>query len=155
MRRKGQAPFGRRAVSSKLVSKSNHRLEKKLDGDSDFLYNSMHQVVTDGMNHITQTLMQGRSDLCGNEYEKFTGPDGDLVNRDGELQTYSREDIPLRQLTSNNGINSGGVNGRSLAAHPIHGGNRYVNQVLFCGVVISCLSTSAIFDAIYRLYFCL
>lgn len=131
MRRKGQAPFTRRAVSSKIASKTNHHLEKKLarneaDSDGDFLYNSMHQVVTDGMNHITQTLMQGRPSIGGNQYEKFTGPDGDLVNRDGELQTYCREDIPLQQLASNNGMNSGGVNGRSLASRPGQGGARFV-----------------------------
>lgn len=139
MRRKGQAPFTRRAVSSKIASKSNHHLEKKhgrnteVDSDGDFLYNSMHQVVTDGMNHITQTLMQGRPGMGGNQYEKFTGPDGDLVNRDGELQTYCREDIPLQQLAPNNGMNSGdggGVNGRSLASRAGQGGTRYVIVIL-------------------------
>lgn len=124
MRRKGQAPFTRRAVASKIASRSNNNLDKKyarnnVDGDGDFLYNSMHQVVTDGMNHITQTIMQGRPSSGVGSNETFTGPDGDLVNKDGELQTQYREDIPLQPLTINNSASSGvGPNGRQFANQP-------------------------------------
>lgn len=106
MRRKKPAAFSRRAVSNKLATKNNN-LDKKyarnnVDGDGDFLYNSMHQVVTDGMNHITQTILQGRQPDAM-IHETFEGPDGDLVNKDGELQTHTREDIPMQPLTLNNG----------------------------------------------------
>lgn len=132
MRRKGQAPFTRRAVSSKIASRSNNNLDKKyarnnVDGDGDFLYNSMHQVVTEGMNHITQTIMQGRPGSGVGSSETFTGPDGDLVNRDGELQTHGREDIPLQPLTMNGANSTVGPNGRQFAnqSNP-----RYVPSIL-------------------------
>lgn len=119
MRRKGQAPFTRRAVSAKIAARSNNNLEKKysrndVDGDGDFLYNSMHQVVTDGMNHITQTIMHRRGGPGGDE-QFMTGEDGDLINQDGELQTRGREDIPLQPLSMNNGA-KGGPNGRGFTA---------------------------------------
>lgn len=115
MRRKGQAPFGKRGIANKLNSKGNNKNDKNNtidgDGDGDFLYNSMRQVVSEGMNHITKTLMQsgGYDDSAG-----IIGSDngdynidsiGDLVNSAGELQTRGQENIPLRPLVVNNNNN--------------------------------------------------
>lgn len=129
MRRKGQAPFSRRAVSSKIASK-NSNVEKKyarnnVDGDGDFLYDAMHHVVADGMNHITQSIMQGRQS-GNNTRETFEGPDGDLIDQDGELQTHAREDIPMQPLTRSN-ENDIVTNTRRFGDLQYTGSQRFVN----------------------------
>lgn len=113
MRRKGQAPFGKRGLGPKMNNKPNGKMHKRrmashavgdADTDSDFLYNSMRQVVSEGMNHITKTLMQtgGYDEGAG-----FVASDdaGDLVNSAGELQTRGQENIPLRPLVMSNNNN--------------------------------------------------
>lgn len=116
MRRKGQAPFGKRGLGSKISNKANGKMNKRYgmsgqqsidqeaEADADFLYNSMRQVVSEGMNHITKTLMQtgGYDDGAG-----FIGKDsvGDPINSSGELQTRGQENIPLRPLVMSNNNN--------------------------------------------------
>lgn len=114
MRRKGQAPFGKRGIGGKLGNKSNGKMNKRYglsategiseaEADADYLYNSMRQVVSEGMNHITKTLMQtggyGESDFVGSDSA------GDPVNSAGELQTRGEENIPLRPLVISNNNN--------------------------------------------------
>lgn len=114
MRRKGQAPFGKRGLGGKLGNKSNGKMNKRYglgandditeaEADADFLYNSMRQVVSEGMNHITKTLMQ----TGGYESGDFIASDsaGDPVNSAGELQTRGEENIPLRPLVISNNNN--------------------------------------------------
>lgn len=120
MRRKGQAPFGKRGLGGKLGGgKTNAKLNKRYgvgssdgnteaDNDADFLYNSMRQVVSEGMNHITKTLMQTGGYDGGRDEEGFIGADsaGDAVNSmTGELQTRGQENIPLRPLVISNNNN--------------------------------------------------
>lgn len=121
MRRKGQAPFGKRGLGGKMGNKANGKMNKRYmstidaeneaEADGDFLYNSMRQVVSEGMNHITKTLMQ-----TGGYNEDGSGGDGggfdvqndavgDLVNSTGELQTRGQENIPLRPLVISNNNN--------------------------------------------------
>lgn len=127
MRRKGQAPFGKRGLGGKLGGgKANLKMNKRYgmsmgmsmgstegnteaDNDADILYNSMRQVVSEGMNHITKTLMQtGGYDGSHEEGSGFIGADsaGDPVNTmTGELQTRGQENIPLRPLVISNNNN--------------------------------------------------
>lgn len=132
MRRKGQAPFGKRGLGGKLGggggNKANLKMNKRYgmgigmgmgmgsndgnteaDNDADFLYNSMRQVVSEGMNHITKTLMQtGGYDGERDDGSGFIGSDsaGDPVNTmTGELQTRGQENIPLRPLVISNNNN--------------------------------------------------
>lgn len=116
MRRKGQAPFGKRGLGGKGNKQVNGKMNKRYgmsamseadaeaEADGDFLYNSMRQVVSEGMNHITKTLMQtgGYADDAG-----FVGADsaGDPINSTGELQTRGQENIPLRPLVVSNNNN--------------------------------------------------
>lgn len=119
MRRKGQAPFTKRglgAAGNKIATKRNNKIDRKYmgntetDADNDFLYNSMRQVVVDGMNHITKTLMHGRhgdgTGIIGSESDNYNLDSlGDLVNSSGELKTSSgQENIPLRPLMMNNSM---------------------------------------------------
>lgn len=122
MRRKGQAPFGKRGLGGKLGGgKANAKINKRYgigmgltesnaEADNDALYNSMRQVVSEGMNHITKTLMQtGGYDGGGHdEGGGFISADsaGDPVNSmTGELQTRGQENIPLRPLVISNNNN--------------------------------------------------
>lgn len=116
MRRKGQAPFGKRSLGGKMGNKANGKMNKRYgmttidaeneaEVDGDFLYNSMRQVVSEGMNHITKTLMQtgGYSESEGGFVQSDAA--GDLVNSSGELQTRGQENIPLRPLVISNNNN--------------------------------------------------
>lgn len=117
MRRKGQGPFTKRGIANKNANKSNISGDKKFemntidsDGENDFIYNSMRQVVSDGMNHITKTFMgSGEYDdgtqILGQESVDYNVDSiGDMVNSVGELQTRGQESIPLRPLVMNNNI---------------------------------------------------
>lgn len=117
MRRKGQGPFTKRGMANKNANKSNIVGDKKFemntidsDGENDFMYNSMRQVVSDGMNHITKTFMgsggyDDGTQILGQESGDFNVDSiGDLVNSMGELQTRGQENIPLRPLVMNNNI---------------------------------------------------
>lgn len=116
MRRKGQAPFGKRGLGSKGNKQANGKMNKRYgmgsmnetdgeaEADNEFLYNTMRNVVSEGMNHITKTLMQtgGYGESAG-----YVGSDsaGDPINSAGELQTRGQENIPMRPLViSNNNI---------------------------------------------------
>lgn len=112
MRRKGQAPFGKRGLGGKMGAKANGKMNKRYgmttidaeneaEADGDFLYNSMRQVVSEGMNHITKTLMQTGGYNEGDGYVQSDAA-GDLVNSSGELQTRGQENIPLRPLVISN-----------------------------------------------------
>lgn len=78
------------------------------DNDGDYLYNSMHHAVSEGMNHITQTLINtGAFDEGGDALIKANNACkmdsiGDMINSAGELQTRGQEHIPLRPLVVNN-----------------------------------------------------
>lgn len=115
MRRKGQAPFGKRGLGGKSNKQANGKMNKRYgmsvmsetdaeaEADSDFLYNSMSQVVSEGMNHITKTLMQTGGYGEGAE---FSDSAGDPINSAGELQTRGQgENIPLRPLVISNNNN--------------------------------------------------
>lgn len=114
MRRKGQAPFGKRGIG-KSNKQANGKMNKRYgmsamseadaeaEADGDFLYNSMRQVVSEGMNHITKTLMQTGGYGEGAE---FADSAGDPINSAGELQTRGQgENIPLRPLVISNNNN--------------------------------------------------
>lgn len=100
-------------------------MDKKFGGaannaevEGDYLYNSMRQVVSEGMNHITKTLMQtsryddGTGIIRSEVGEYNVDSIGDLVNSSGELQTRGQENIPLRPLMINNNIASNDLNNR-------------------------------------------
>ncbi|XP_055313578.1 muscle calcium channel subunit alpha-1 isoform X5 [Sitodiplosis mosellana] len=117
MRRKGQAPFGKRGLGGKGNKQANGKMNKRYgmdpmseadadaeaDADNDFLYNSMRQVVSEGMNHITKTLMQTGGYGEGAEFGSDSA--GDPINSTGELQTRGQENIPLRPLVMSNNNN--------------------------------------------------
>lgn len=97
-------------MGSKLADKGDKKYGASSndgDPDGDYLYNSMRQVVSEGMNHITKTLMQtSRYDdgagIIRSEVGEYNA-DGDLVNSAGELQTVrGQENIPMRPLVINN-----------------------------------------------------
>lgn len=102
MRRKGHVPFSRRGIGAN----SNNQLDKSMMGSSgdlrmDPMYNSMQRGLSEGMNHITKSIMNssgrgGIMSLGGN-----LGVDGDLVNDKGDLEIPRRENIPLRPLMVN------------------------------------------------------
>lgn len=104
MRRKGHVPFARRGIGAK----SNNNLDKSMMGSGsdlrpDSMYYSMQRGLSDGMNHITKSIMNnngrgGIMSLGGN-----LGIDGDFVNDRGDLQIPRRENIPLRPLMLNCG----------------------------------------------------
>lgn len=119
MRRKGQAPFSRKGIGNKMRNIANSRGNKNCepntldriidaDNDGDYLYNSMHHAVSEGMNHITQTLINtGAFDEGGDALIKANNACkmdsiGDMINSAGELQTRGQEHIPLRPLVVNN-----------------------------------------------------
>lgn len=116
MRRKGQGPFGKRGLGNKGNKQPNGKTNKRYemssmketdaeaDADNEFLYNSMRQVVSEGMNHITKTLMQAGG---YGEGDDFINSDsiGDPVNSTGELQTRGQENIPLQPLVMSNNNN--------------------------------------------------
>lgn len=98
-------------MGNKVNGKMNKRYgmetidaENEADLDGEFLYSSMRQVVSEGMTHITKTLMQTGG---YNEDGGFVQSDaaGDLVNSSGELQTRGQENIPLRPLVISNNNN--------------------------------------------------
>ena len=109
MRRKGQAPFSRRAIGAKL-EKSYTTMDNGDKGahlsNSDPLYNSMQRGLSDGMNHIAKSILHhhGGGIISGGNSHRggLIGFDsgGDMISSTGELQTR-REDIPLRPLMLN------------------------------------------------------
>lgn len=122
LRRKGQAPFSKKVLGNKMRNIASSRGNKNCDpntldriidadNDADYLYNSMQHAVSEGMNHITQTLIN--TGAYDDGAETIINPNnhckidaiGDLVNSTGELQTRGQEHIPLRPLvvTNNNG----------------------------------------------------
>lgn len=118
MRRKGQAPFGKRNIGKKSANKGSTGVDKRFEMDTmesdgdDFLYNSMRQVVSEGMNHITKTLMRtgGYDDgtqIIGQETGEYNNDcTGDMVNYVGDIQARNQESIPLRPLVINNNNNT-------------------------------------------------
>lgn len=120
MRRKGGAPFSRRGIGVKTpMDKEDAAAVAALDP----AYVSMQRGLSDGMNHIAQSIMNsggrggimsvGGSGAPGNGYGGGLGlMDGDLVSSStGELETPRRENIPLRPLMLNG--SSGGGGGRA------------------------------------------
>lgn len=115
MRRRG-APFSRHGIGVKTST-------EKADTASviDPAYVTMQRGLSDGMNHIAQSIMNsgGRGGILsvGGSGVPANGAyvgglglmDGDLVsNSTGELETPRRENIPLRPLMLN-GSSGGGV----------------------------------------------
>lgn len=85
------------------------------DGEGDFLYNSMRQVVSEGMNHITKTLMQGQRVVGGVDDAAMMGSDGDDYNfpnmgsgivGNNDMPSHRQENIPMRPLMINNNNNN-------------------------------------------------
>lgn len=108
MRRKGQAPFGKRGIGSKGKDGNKKLGESTID---EFDYDPMRDVVEGGMNHITKTLMQNRSNGSGmhdvDEYEmantgNFIGIGGGRSFQPANQQ----ENIPMRPLLMNKNINN-------------------------------------------------
>lgn len=104
MRRKGQAPFSRRAIaakSSNYVDKSSFAMDCKGSGDEakDEMYSSMQRGLSDGMNNIAKSIMQGR--IGGLSGGGSSGIINDMVSSTGELQPHRRENIPMRPLMIN------------------------------------------------------
>lgn len=113
MRRKGHVPFSRRGIGAKNTSP----LDKAMMGSGgdlhgDPMYSSMQRGLSDGMNHITKSILHhggvsGRGAtlqnvVSGGRSDGSLGlVDGDLVSSTGELQTPRRENIPLRPLMLN------------------------------------------------------
>lgn len=103
MRRKGQAPFSRRAIaakSSNYVDKFAMDSRHSLEDGKDEMYGSMQRGLSDGMNHITKSMMQSRiGGLSG--VGGSSGIINDMVSSTGELQPHRRENIPMRPLMIN------------------------------------------------------
>lgn len=122
MRRKGQAPFSKRGLGSsanKSGINGSNKIDRKhdhdADGEGDFLYNSMRQVVSDGMNHITKTLMQGQrvdgdtddARMMGSEVDEYNFPNmGSSVAGNNYIPSHRQENIPMRPLMMNNNNNN-------------------------------------------------
>lgn len=112
MRRKGQAPFGKRglgASSNTKISRGNNKMKKKYnynEDNGDFLYSTMRQVVNDGMSHITNTLMEDRAEMSNDDNENkdsgYIDYRAQLSGRSGrDGQRRGGENIPLRPLVFN------------------------------------------------------
>lgn len=102
MRRKGQAPFSRRAIaakSSNYVDKSSFAMDCKEDDGKDEEYSSMQRGLSDGMNHIAKSIMHSR--IGGMSGGGSSGIINDMVSSTGELQPHRRENIPMRPLMIN------------------------------------------------------
>lgn len=121
MRRKGQAPFSKRGLGSsahKTGINGSNKIDRKhahdADGEGDFLYNSMRQVVSDGMNNITKTLMQGQrvgSDtddarMMGSEVDEYNFPNMGSIAGNNDMPSHRQENIPMRPLMMNNNNNN-------------------------------------------------
>lgn len=103
MRRKGQAPFSRRAIaakSSNYVDKSSFAVDDKCEDGRDEVYSSMQRGLSDGMNHIAKSIMQSRIGGLSSGGGS-TGIINDMVSSTGELQPHRRENIPMRPLMIN------------------------------------------------------
>lgn len=106
MRRKGQAPFSRRAIaakSSNYIDKSSFGMDGKGmgggDDGKDEMYSSMQRGLSDGMNHIAKSIMHSR--MGGLSGGGSSGVINDMVSSTGELQPHRRENIPMRPLMIN------------------------------------------------------
>lgn len=122
MRRKGQAPFSKRGLGSsanKTGINGSNKIDRKhahnTDGEGDFLYNSMRQVVSDGMNHITKTLMQGQrvdggiddvAGMMGSENDEYNFPNMGNIAGNNDMPSHRQENIPMRPLMINNNNNN-------------------------------------------------
>ncbi|XP_037051066.1 muscle calcium channel subunit alpha-1 isoform X2 [Bradysia coprophila] len=104
MRRKGQAPFSRRAIaakSSNYIDKTSFAMDGKgsIEDGKDEVYGSMQRGLSDGMNHIAKSIMQSRiGGLSGGGSSEIIN---DMVSSTGELQPHRRENIPMRPLMIN------------------------------------------------------
>lgn len=85
------------------------------DGEGDFLYNSMRQVVSEGMNHITKTLMQGQrvggggsdeAGMMGSEGDEYHFPNMGSIVGSNDMPSHRQENIPMRPLMINNNNNN-------------------------------------------------
>lgn len=135
MRRKGGAPFSRRGIGVKTtsgVTDNTGGAAAGLDVALDPAYVSMQRGLSDGMNHIAQSIMnsggRGGMSLGGGGPGDYGGGgggggvagglglmDGDLVSSStGELETPRRENIPLRPLILNGTSSAGGGGGGGL-----------------------------------------
>lgn len=117
MRRKGGAPFSRRAIGVKADKEGAASAASMGAGDP--VYASMQRGLSDGMNHIAQSIMNtgGRGGIMsvggGGSGVALGMMDGDLVSSStGELETPRRENIPLRPLMLNGSSANGGTTGR-------------------------------------------
>lgn len=121
MRRKGQAPFTKRGLGSaahKAGINGSNKIDRKHghdgDGEGDFLYNSMRQVVSDGMNHITKTLMHGQraigdtddAGMMGSEGDEYNFPNMGSIVGNNDMPSHRQENIPMRPLMINNNNNN-------------------------------------------------
>lgn len=139
MRRKGQAPFSKRGLGSSAnktglngSNKVDRSHGKDIDGEGDFLYNSMRQVVSDGMNHITKTLMHGQrigggvrggdtddGGMMGDDYPNYTNRGGDAADDDDDMPPHRQENIPMRPLMiqGNNNNNNNNPNNNMIGSN--------------------------------------
>lgn len=110
IRRKGQSHFGRSDIGSKGGNGGGKRMTGGgSDVSSSHAPPTMKRGLTDGMNHITNSILShsggGGSSMLMSGVGNATGlmlHDGDLVSSStGELQTVRRENIPLRPLALN------------------------------------------------------
>lgn len=129
MRRKGGAPFSRRGIGVKAMDKADAAAAAAAAMDP--AYVQMQRGLSDGMNHIAQSIMNsggrggimsvggggGGGGAAGNGYVGGAGlglMDGDLVSSStGELETPRRENIPLRPLMLNGSSAAAGAANRS------------------------------------------
>lgn len=76
------------------------------EDNGDFLYNTMRQVVNDGMTQITKTLMEDANETSNsdgeNRHSRYNDYSAQLSGLyDNDMQRRGQENIPLRPLMLN------------------------------------------------------